>query len=58
MKKIKHLKGSKKTMEANQTNLQSYYQGVTQSLLNKYKPSKRFTVVDGKKLKDNEPKAA
>ena len=58
MKKIKHLKVSEKTKEADQTNCKSYYQGVTQSLIDKYKPSKNFAVIHGKNLKDKEPKAA
>jgi len=58
MKRIKHLKVSEKTKEADQTNSISYYQGVTQSLIDKYKPSKNFAVINGKNLKDKETKVA
>ena len=58
MKKIKHLKVTEKAKEADQTNSKSYCQGVTQRLLDKYKPSKKFEVIHAKNLKDKEPKAA
>ena len=58
MKRIKHLKVSEKTKEADQTNSKSYCQGVTQRLLDKYKASKNFTVIAGKNIKDKEAKAA
>ena len=35
-----------------------YRQGVTQRLLDKYKPSKKFKIIDGKSLQNNETKAA
>ena len=58
MRQIKHLKVSEKTKEVDQTNSKSYCQGVTQRLLDKYKPSKKFEVIYAKNLKDKEPKAA
>ena len=58
MKKINRLKVSEKNKEADQTNLKIYCQGVTQRLLDKYKPSKKFEVIYAKNLKDKEPKAA
>ena len=57
MKLIKHLKKSGKAMKVDE-NSEAYLKGVTQRLLDKYNPSKKFTVIDGKNLKDNEPKAA
>ena len=58
MTKIKHLNCSEKAKDANQKNSGSYCQGATQRLLDKYKPSRKFTIIDGKNLKDNKPKAA
>ena len=58
MKKIKHLRGSEKAKEVDQTNSKSYFQGVTQRLLDKYKPSMNFVVIHGKHIKFKEPKAA
>ena len=58
MRKITHLNSSKKTQEANQTFSKSYCQGVTQRLLDKYKPSREFKVIVGKNHKNNGPKAA
>ena len=58
MKRIKHLKASQKTKEEDQINSKSYCQGVTQSLIDKYKPSKNFAVINVKNLKDKETKAA
>ena len=58
MKKIKRLNDSEKAMEVVRKNLESYCQGVTERLLEKYKPSKKFTIIDGKNNKDYKPKAA
>ena len=58
MTKIKHLNCSEKAKDANQKNSGSYCQGATQRLLDKYKPSKKFAVIDGNNLKDKEKKAA
>ena len=58
MRKITHLNSSKKTQEANQTFSKSNCQGVTQRLLDKYKPSREFKVIVGKNHKINKPKAA
>ena len=58
MKKIAHLNVSEKSKEANQTISKSYCQGVTQRLLDKYKPSGKFKVIDGNNLKNYEQKAA
>ena len=57
MKQIKHLNYSKNTMKVDKSS-EDFRQGVTQRLLDKYNPSKKFTLIDGKNLKDNEPKAA
>ena len=58
MKKIKHLNNSEKAMKTDQKKSESYYQGLTQRLLDKYKPSRKFKIIDGKNLETNEPKAA
>ncbi len=57
MKQIKHFNDSEKAIKVD-NNLEVCLQGVTQRLLDKYKPSKKFTIIDGKSLKPNEPKAA
>ena len=57
MKPIKHLNDSETAMEVDK-NSGYYRKGVTQRLLDKYNPSMKFTIIDGKNLKDNEPKAA
>ena len=58
MKKIAHLKVAEKAKEAVQKISKSYSQGVTQRLLDKYKPSRKFKVIEEKNLKNYEPKAA
>ncbi len=57
MKQIKHLKKPEKAMKIDKI-LDGYSQGVTQRLLDKYKHSKKFAIIDGKDLQDNEPQAA
>ena len=57
MKQIKRLTDAEKAMKEDK-NSESYCQGVTQRLIDKYKPSRKFTIIDGKNLKNNEPKAA
>ena len=57
MKKIKNLNQSEKAMELDE-NSESYCQGITQRLLEKYEYSRKLTIIDGKNLKGNEPKAA
>ena len=57
MKQIKHLNYSENTMKVDKSS-EEYCQGVTQRLLDKYKPSKNFKIIEGKSLQDNEAKAA
>ena len=57
MKQIKHLNYSKNTMKVDKSS-EDFRQGVTQRLLDKYKPSKKFKIIEGKSLQDNEAKAA
>ena len=57
MKQIKHLKNSDKAIKVD-NNSEDYCKGVTQRLLDKYSPSKKFTIIGRKSLEGNEPKAA
>ena len=57
MKPIKHLNYSENTMKVDKSS-EGCHQGVTQRLLDKYKPSKKFKIIGGESLQDNEPKAA
>ena len=58
MKKIKHLNESEKNMALDKKNSKNFCQGITQRLLDKYKPSREFKAIVSKNLKNNEPKAA
>tara|TARA_Y100001968_G_C18738588_1_gene427855 strand:- start:84 stop:260 length:177 start_codon:yes stop_codon:yes gene_type:complete len=58
MKKNRHLNTSEKGKEVCQVNPKSYPQGITKRLLDKYKPSVKFTLLDGKANVKNEIKAA
>ena len=57
MKQIKHLNYSENTMKVDKSS-EEYRQGVAQRLLDKYSPSKKFTIIGRKSLEGNEPKAA
>ena len=57
MKQIKHLNYLKDAMKVDKSS-EEYRQGVTQRLLDKYKPSKKFKIIDGESLQNNETKAA
>ena len=57
MKQIKNLNDTEKATKVDKHS-EGYRQGVTQRLLDKYKPSKKFKIIEGKSLQDNEPKAA
>ena len=57
MKQFKLLNYSENAMKVDNKS-EDYRQGVTQRLLDKYKPSKKFKIIEGESLQDNEPKAA
>ena len=57
MKQIKNLNDTEKATKVDKHS-EGNRQGVTQRLLDKYKPSKKFKIIEGKSLQDNEPKAA
>ena len=58
MKKTKSSNETAIANEADEKNSKSNCHGLTERLLDKYKTSKKFIVIDETKRKNNDPKAA